>query len=92
VGLQPTVGPWSLFNSLILYTVGRTPRTGDKPDEKPLLTHRITTAEYTHRHPHLEWVSNPRSRCFSGRRQFVHYTDGPLRSVELQILTHCYRH
>jgi hypothetical protein len=39
--LQPFVGPWPLFSSfLILYTVGRTPWTGDQPIAWPLRTHR----------------------------------------------------
>jgi hypothetical protein len=31
MALQPFVGPCPLFNFLILYTVGRTPWTGDQP-------------------------------------------------------------
>jgi hypothetical protein len=42
--------------SLLLYTVGMTDWTGDKPVARPLPTHRIKA----HRHPCLEWDSNPR--------------------------------
>jgi hypothetical protein len=31
MALQPFVGPWPLFNFLILYTVGTTPWTGNQP-------------------------------------------------------------
>jgi hypothetical protein len=62
------VGTWPLvFSFLILYTVGRTPWTGDQPVARPLATHRINA----HRHPCLEWNSNPWSQCSSERRQFI---------------------
>jgi hypothetical protein len=55
-----------------LYTVGRTPWTEDQPVEGHYLhigqhKHRINA----HRHPCLEWDSNPRSQCLSGRRRFM---------------------
>jgi hypothetical protein len=55
------------FSFLILYTVGRSPWTGDQPVARPLPTHRINA----HRHPYLEWDSNPRSKSSSDRRQFL---------------------
>jgi hypothetical protein len=33
------VGPWLLFQFLNLYTIGRTPWTGDQPVTRPLPTH-----------------------------------------------------
>jgi hypothetical protein len=36
----------------------------------------------TNRHPCLEWDSNPRSQCLSGRRQFMPETARPLWSVQ----------
>jgi hypothetical protein len=39
MALQP-FGPWPLLQFLTLYTVGRTPWTGDQPVEWPLPTHR----------------------------------------------------
>jgi hypothetical protein len=50
--LQPFVGPWPLFFSLlILYTVGRTPRTGISPSQGLYLhteqhKHRINTQSH----------------------------------------------
>jgi hypothetical protein len=41
LGLYSTCGPWPLFQFLNLYTVGRTPWTGDQPVARPLPTHRI---------------------------------------------------
>jgi hypothetical protein len=42
---QPFVEPWPLFSFLILYTVGRTPWTGDQPVARQLPTHRTTQAQ-----------------------------------------------
>jgi hypothetical protein len=46
---------------LILYTVGRTPWTGDQPVARPLPTYRTTETQNkrAHKHPCLEWDSNP---------------------------------
>jgi hypothetical protein len=40
--LEPFIGLWPLFSFLILYTVSRTPWTGDQPVARPLPTHRTT--------------------------------------------------
>jgi hypothetical protein len=59
----PTVLSWALgahFNFLILYTVGRTPCTGDQPVAWPLRTHRTTQTQYKSIYPGFEWNSNPR--------------------------------
>jgi hypothetical protein len=55
------------FSLLILYTVGRTPWPGDQPVARPQSTRRRTQTQNKHRHPCLEWDSNPRSQCSSGR-------------------------
>jgi hypothetical protein len=61
------------FSIVILYTVGRTPWERDQPVVRPLPTHRITQTQKksTHRHPCLEWDSNPRSQLSSELRQFM---------------------
>jgi hypothetical protein len=43
MAIQPFVGLWPLFffSFLIVYTMGRTPWTGDQPVARPLPTHRI---------------------------------------------------
>jgi hypothetical protein len=43
MALQPFVGPWLLFQFLNLYTVGRTPWTGDQPVARPLPTQNKRT-------------------------------------------------
>jgi hypothetical protein len=43
--LYSPCGPWPLFQFLNLYTVGRTPWTGDQPVARPLPTHRTTQTE-----------------------------------------------
>jgi hypothetical protein len=40
--LYSSCGPWPPFQFLNLYTIGRTPWTGDQPVTRPLPTHRTT--------------------------------------------------
>jgi hypothetical protein len=65
--LYSPYGPWPLFQFLNPYAVCRTPWTGDQPVARPLPTHRINA----HRHPCLEWDSNPPSQCWSLRRRLL---------------------
>jgi hypothetical protein len=59
MGLEPIFGSSPLLFSLeILYTVRRTPWTGDQPGARPLPTHRITQT-------FIELDSNLRSQCLS---------------------------
>jgi hypothetical protein len=44
MALQPFVGARTRFQFLVLYTVGRTPWTGDEPVARPLPTHRTIHA------------------------------------------------
>jgi hypothetical protein len=62
-----------VFSFVVLYTVCRTPWTGDQPVARSLPTHRIPHKHRinAHRHPFLEWDSNPLSHCSSERRQFM---------------------
>jgi hypothetical protein len=46
--LYSPCGPWPLFQFLNLYTVGRTPWTGDQPVSRPLPTHRTTQKQNKH--------------------------------------------
>jgi hypothetical protein len=69
---SPLLDLGRFYSSLIFYTVGRTPWTGDRPVARPLMH----TGEHKHRinaqrHPCLKWDSNPWSQCLSGRRQFI---------------------
>jgi hypothetical protein len=59
------------------HTVGRTAWKRDQPVTRPLPTHRINA----HRHPFLEWDSNPWYQRSSERRQFMPYTARPLWSA-----------
>jgi hypothetical protein len=84
VALQPFVGPWPLLQFRnIFYTDGRTPWMSDQPVTRPLTTHRATQTQdkRTHRHPCLEWHSNPRSQLSTKRRQLMPKTARPLWSV-----------
>jgi hypothetical protein len=74
MALQPLLGLGRFFSFLILYTVGRTPWTGDQPAARPLLKQRTTQTQNKptqYRHPCLEWDSKPRSQRSSERRQFT---------------------
>jgi hypothetical protein len=72
----PFVWLWPIFSSLILYTVGRTPWTGDQPVARPLPIHKTTETQNEH-----ERDSIPRSQCMSERRQFMPQTALPLWSA-----------
>jgi hypothetical protein len=56
------LGLGQIFSFLILYTIGRTPWTGDQPVARPLPTHMATNRINAHRHPCVEWDSNSRSQ------------------------------
>jgi hypothetical protein len=43
--VQSFLGTWPFFNVLILYTVGRTPWTGEQPVSRPLPTQRTTQTQ-----------------------------------------------
>jgi hypothetical protein len=47
VGLYSPCGPWPFSQFLNLYTVGRTPWTGDQSNARPLPTHRTTQKHNT---------------------------------------------
>jgi hypothetical protein len=69
------------------YTVGRTPWKEDQPVPRPLPTLRTRQNRINaHRHPCLEWNSNPQSQRLGGRRQFVPETAQPLRSAGYKFL------
>jgi hypothetical protein len=59
---SPLLGLGCFFSFLILYTVSRTPWTGDQPIARPLPTYRTTQRHTKHtqyRYPCLELDSNP---------------------------------
>jgi hypothetical protein len=60
---SPSLDLGRFFSFLTLYTVGKTPWTGDQPVARSLPTYRTTQTQNkrTHRYPCLEWDSNPRS-------------------------------
>jgi hypothetical protein len=74
VALQSFVGPWPRrqFHNLF-YTDGRTLCTSEQPAPILLPAHRSTQTQNkrAHRHPCLEWDSNPRFQRSSKQRQFM---------------------
>jgi hypothetical protein len=45
MALHPFLGPWSLFQFLDFYTVGRTPWTGDQPVARQIPAHRTAQTQ-----------------------------------------------
>jgi hypothetical protein len=66
------LGP-GVFSFIIFFTQSRSPWTSDQPVARPLPTERTTQTQNksTHRHPWLEWDSNPRSQLWREPRQFM---------------------
>jgi hypothetical protein len=59
------------FSSLSLYTIDRTPWTGDQPVARPLPTQDNTDRINSDRHQCLEWDSTPRSQSLGERIHFL---------------------
>jgi hypothetical protein len=55
MAIQSFVGLWPLFSFLILYTVGRTPWTGDQRVVRPLPTYRTTQTQNKRTQTSLPW-------------------------------------
>jgi hypothetical protein len=68
MALQPFVEHW-LFSQFPnpIHSRQDSLDGGDQPVARPSPTQRINA----HRHPFLEWDSNPRPQCLSGRRQLM---------------------
>jgi hypothetical protein len=58
-----------VLRSVILYTGGRTPWTGDQPVARPLLLHRTTQTQNKHSHKH-PWNTVTNIRALSGIRTY----------------------
>jgi hypothetical protein len=61
------LGLGRFFSILILYTVGRTPWTGDQPVARPLPTYRTTQTQNKRTDIHAFSGENPGSQCSSER-------------------------
>jgi hypothetical protein len=56
MALQLFVEPWPFLCFLILYTVGRTPWTGDQSVAKPLPAYRTTQTQNKRTQTSMPWV------------------------------------
>jgi hypothetical protein len=63
------------FNFLILYTVGRTPWTGDQPIARPLPTYRTTQTQNKRKQTFMPWVGLEPTIPAFGRTKTVHALD-----------------
>jgi hypothetical protein len=72
------------FISLILYTVGRTPWTGDQPVARPLPTHRIAQTQNKRTQTSISWVGfEPTIPAFE-RAKTIHALDRAATVVGMQ--------
>jgi hypothetical protein len=86
VALQASVRPRPLFQFLDPIHSGTTAWTGISPSQGPYLhTEQQKDRINRHRHPCLEWDSNPRSQWLSERKQFMPQTARPLRLVLMLV-------
>jgi hypothetical protein len=75
VALEPLLVLGRFFSSLILYTVCRTPWTGDQPVERPQPTHRTTQTQNKRTQTSITWVGfEPTIPAFE-RGKTVHAPD-----------------
>jgi hypothetical protein len=72
---------------LILYTVGRTPCTGDQPVERQLPTHRITQTQSKRTHISMPRVGFEPTILAFKRAKTVHASDR-----EATVISHCGTH
>jgi hypothetical protein len=74
--LQPfAFGLGSFFSVLIIYTIGRTPWTGDRPVARPLATHRTIQTQNKRTQTFMPWVGfEPTIPAFE-RAKTVHASD-----------------
>jgi hypothetical protein len=69
---SPFVGPWPLVQYFILYTVVRTPWTGDQPIARPLPTHRTTQTQNKRTQTSMPWVGfEPTISAFERAQTFL---------------------
>jgi hypothetical protein len=83
MALQPFVGSWPLFQFPNPIHTRRHSLDGGSARHKALYlyTERQKRRINAHRHPCLEWDSNPLLQCSSGGRLFMPYTARPLWSA-----------
>jgi hypothetical protein len=76
-----------LFQFLILYTVGRTPWTGDQPVARPLPTHRTTQAQNKRIETSMPRVGfETTTQAFEGAKT-VHASDRAATVIGVSTLT-----
>jgi hypothetical protein len=63
------------YSFVILYTVGRTPWTGDQPVERPLPTHRTTQTQNKHTPTYMPWIGFEPTIPVLERAKTVHALD-----------------
>jgi hypothetical protein len=75
MALQPLIGLGRFFSFLILYTVGRSPWTGDQPVARPLSTYRTTQAQSEGTQTSMLWLGFEPTTPVLERAKTVHALD-----------------
>jgi hypothetical protein len=83
---SPVVGPWPLFQFLNLYTVGRTPWTGDQPVARPLPTRRTTQIQKKRKQTYMYWVGFEPTIPVYERAKIAHTLDRTATVISSKIL------
>jgi hypothetical protein len=87
MAVQSFVGSWPFFSFLILYTVGRTPWTGDQPVARPLPAHIGQLKQSKRIQTSMPWVGfEPMIQAFE-RAKTVHALDRAATVIGIQEST-----
>jgi hypothetical protein len=89
MALQPFAEPWPRLQFLNLYTISKTPWTGDKPVARPLPTHRTTQTQNKRTHTSMLRVVFERKSTVFARAKTVHALDRAATVIgkEFEVLT-----
>jgi hypothetical protein len=87
MALQPFVGLWPLFQFLNLYTVGRTPWTGEQPVAGPIPTQRTTQTQNKRTHISMPRVGFEPTIPVFERAKTVHGFDAAATVIGYGLIT-----
>jgi hypothetical protein len=82
------LGPCQFFTFPILYTVGRTPCTGNQPVERPLPTHRTTQTWNKRTQTSVPWLGFEPTIPVLERTKTVHALDRAANMIGALQITH----
>jgi hypothetical protein len=83
---SPLLGLCRFFSFVILYTIGRTPWTGDQPVARPLITHRTTQTQNKLTQASMPRVGFESTTPVFERAKTVHALDRAATVIGLWVL------